>query len=229
MPNTLEKKDNRFIEIIRSKEPNIQKLILAGRKEETQILIFEACRQFLDLNSPAENNKELAVQFAEDIIETRPDWKIEDIKYLFKFIRQRQDIPELKLFGNKITGIRLMEMVVTYENYKSEGRERVVAETKINDSFVNQKAENKNLQKYLDKLKTTVESLSNKVVYTGKPPIIDNALNPVTSPDHFTQLTALIPEFNEEEKKSWKEQIEKLNPSTESEVNRMTQLLELLK
>lgn len=90
--------------------------------------IYVRCVTFLTINSNGDNTGLIARQFAQDIFETRPDWKTEDIDYFFKFIRQRQDIPECKIFGNKITGIKLMELAVIYEDYKSQERERMIKE-----------------------------------------------------------------------------------------------------
>lgn len=64
-------------------------------------------------------NELIAAQFAADIIETRLDWRIEDIKYFFKFFRQRKDIPECCIMGNRITADKLMQVVGAYEVERS--------------------------------------------------------------------------------------------------------------
>lgn len=67
-------------------------------------------------------NELIAAQFAADIIETRLDWRIEDIKYFFKFFRQRKDIPECCILGNKITADKLMQAVNAYEVERADER-----------------------------------------------------------------------------------------------------------
>lgn len=62
--------------------------------------------------------------FANDLIETRPTWKAMDFPNMFKFFRQRQDIEGLKVFGNTITGQKLMEMVAVYEDQRAAEMEK---------------------------------------------------------------------------------------------------------
>lgn len=74
----------------------------------------------------------IAADIAADIIETRPTWKLADFILCFKFLRQnagqnlpkntdpncivyKKDAESLKVFGNIITGTKLMEMIALYE------------------------------------------------------------------------------------------------------------------
>lgn len=86
--------------------------------------INNECLMFLNVNSesPIGWNTQIAKQFAEDILETRLDWRIEDIKYFFKFFRQRKDIPECCILGNKITADKLMQAVNAYEVERADER-----------------------------------------------------------------------------------------------------------
>lgn len=79
--------------------------------------IYDRCILFLQINSENSTEMNIAIskQFAEDIIETRLDWRIEDIDYFFKFFRRRKDIPECCVMGNKITLDKLMQVVGAYE------------------------------------------------------------------------------------------------------------------
>lgn len=86
--------------------------------------IVKLTSRFLAINFPEINQDDISTQFAVDIVEVRPDWNILDIIYFFKFIRQRQDLPEMKIFGNKITPIKLMELTAVYEENKSIAREQ---------------------------------------------------------------------------------------------------------
>ena len=86
--------------------------------------IMKLTQRFIQVNFPEVNAQDVSLQFAVDIIELRPDWSLLDILNFFKFIRQRQDIPENKIFGNKISPLKLMELTAVYENNKSIAREQ---------------------------------------------------------------------------------------------------------
>ena len=94
-------------------------------KKEQEVEVLKHTQQitirFLQVNFPDVNAVEVATQFALDVLESRTDWTLYDVIYFFKFIRQRQDIEELKIFGNafKITPIILSRLVSVYEEHKS--------------------------------------------------------------------------------------------------------------
>ncbi|MCB0539696.1 MAG: hypothetical protein KDE33_19425 [Bacteroidetes bacterium] len=94
-------------------------------KDEKSLLtmITKLTSRFIKSNFVGENADSMALQFALDVVESKPDWRVLDILNLFKFIRQRQDIEELRIFGNKISPMKLMSLVAVYENHKSEARE----------------------------------------------------------------------------------------------------------
>lgn len=85
--------------------------------------IMKITQRFLVVNFPDNNAIDISLQFSVDIMDSRPDWNLLDILYFFKFIRQRQDLPENKIFGNKITPLKLMELTAVYEERKSIARE----------------------------------------------------------------------------------------------------------
>ncbi len=85
--------------------------------------VMKITQRFIKVNFPEVNAVDISLQFAVDIIDLRPDWNIMDILNFFKFIRQRQDLPENKIFGNKISPIKLMELTAVYEENKSIARE----------------------------------------------------------------------------------------------------------
>jgi len=85
--------------------------------------IMKLTQRFISVNFPDVNAQDVSLQFAVDITESRPDWNLIDILHFFKFIRQRQDLPENKIFGNKITPLKLMELTAGYEENKSIARE----------------------------------------------------------------------------------------------------------
>lgn len=86
--------------------------------------IMKLTQRFISVNFPDVNAQDVALQFAVDITDSRPDWNMLDILNFFKFIRQRQDLPENKIFGNKINPIKLMELTAVYEEQKSIAREQ---------------------------------------------------------------------------------------------------------
>lgn len=117
--------------------------------------IADHCLAFLAINSPDVNNALIAEQWAEDVTETRLDWKPEDVIMFFKFIRQRQDIPELNVMGNKITAIKLNSWLPVYDEYKSEAKEQY-----LKSSFQNQESKPANpegLKRIASILKTIVK------------------------------------------------------------------------
>lgn len=112
-----------FQEVFDHPSKNFQSLVKHSYDDIIEAIYVKAVT-FLTINSTGDNIGHISRQFAQDIIETRPDWKIVDIDYFLKFVRQRQDIEQCRIFGNKITGMKLMELVVVYEEHKSEAREK---------------------------------------------------------------------------------------------------------
>lgn len=94
-------------------------------QDEKKLLesIIKLTQRFISVNFPEVSAVDVSLQFAVDIMESRPDWNLLDILHFFKFIRQRQDLPENKIFGNKITPLKLMELTAGYEENKSIARE----------------------------------------------------------------------------------------------------------
>jgi hypothetical protein len=94
-------------------------------QNESELLssIAKLTKRFIDVNFAGDNSTDIAMQFSIDIVEIKPDWNLLDILNFFKFIRQRQDLPECKIFGNKISPIKLLELSSVYEEYKSIARE----------------------------------------------------------------------------------------------------------
>ncbi len=94
--------------------------------------IAGATSNFLHLCSDGENIGLISKEFAKDIIETRPDWKVDEIDFFFKFCRQRRDLTD-KSFGNKITLLKLMDFVFMYEDYRSQERELLLKEKRLKE------------------------------------------------------------------------------------------------
>lgn len=94
--------------------PNLQKLnrIDPDRLEKE---IAMMCYTFLKINSTGDNHDIISQQFAGDIILTRPDWKLPEVKVFFDVVRQRQDMECFKIMGNKITSLKLSEMVGCFD------------------------------------------------------------------------------------------------------------------
>lgn len=101
-------------------------------KSEGEILshVFRLTQRFLMVNFPETAIDLTASQFSQDIIALRRDWNLDDIIMFFKFIRQRQDIPELKTYGGKITAIKLIEFSGIYENERCEVKEQFLTKQK---------------------------------------------------------------------------------------------------
>lgn len=101
-------------------------------KSEGEILshVFRLTQRFLMVNFPETAIDLTASQFSQDIIALRRDWNLDDIIMFFKFIRQRQDIPELKTYGGKITAIKLIEFSNYYENERCDVKEQFLSNQK---------------------------------------------------------------------------------------------------
>lgn len=117
-----------------------------NKETEEDILrnIFIITQRFLIANFPESSIDVISMQFSQDISELRRDWNLDDIIMFFKFVRQRQDIPELKTYGGKITAIKLIEFTGVYENERCEVKEQflskqknAVIEKSNNDTVVN--------------------------------------------------------------------------------------------
>lgn len=87
--------------------------------------IMALTARFIKMNFPDSDSQEVAMQFAVDVKDARPDWGILDILNFFKFIRHRQDLEECRVWGNKISPMKLMSLAVVYEEHKSIAREQM--------------------------------------------------------------------------------------------------------
>lgn len=120
-------------DIVRSPEPCIGFLTapnsLASQSYENLFKFVTACVvKYLQYSSPATVG--IASDVAADLIEKNPSWKTADFLMCFKFFRMRQDIQELKIFGNTVTGQKLMEMVAVYEEHRAAEHEKMMNEKK---------------------------------------------------------------------------------------------------
>ena len=114
-----------------SREKNIFTLVQNSTTEERVLSnIFLLTQRFLLANFPESQIDATATQFSSDIVELRRDWILDDIIMFFKFIRQRQDIAELKTYGGKITAIKLLEFSGFYENERCEIKEQFLVNQK---------------------------------------------------------------------------------------------------
>lgn len=95
--------------------------------------ISSICFKFLRINSTGEMNDLISQQFADMIIRTRYDWKLAEVQTFFNTILDRQDIEGFRVFGNKITALKLSEMVCTYEELRSEAREGIIKQSKASE------------------------------------------------------------------------------------------------
>lgn len=140
--------------------PNIQKLnrIDPDRLEKEIALI---CFSFLKVNSTGDNHDAISQQFASDVILTRPDWKLTEVKVFFDTIRQRQDLECFKVMGNKVTSIKLMEMVGCFEFIRAEIREQRIKEiNQDNEQPVNLVGKFDQIYKHIDSLKPKKEPVN---------------------------------------------------------------------
>ena len=95
---------------------------------ETMKIIDILCQRFVLENYPDSNHVEVSKQFTLNILEVKTDWKIEDIILMFKFVFQNQHIKELKVMGNKINALKLMEFANIYDDFRANERAKVYRE-----------------------------------------------------------------------------------------------------
>lgn len=142
----------------------IHKSTAALRQENFEGLfkLAEACvARFLNYVGA---NESLAPTIASDLIELRQDWRAADYVNCFKFIRQRKDIPELKIYG-QLTPDKLMEMVCIYEEHRAMELEQYHAARKgeISQELKKLDAEGiKQMKTVQDKLMNRIASNSDK-------------------------------------------------------------------
>lgn len=130
------------------------------QKREMMDVIFSMTIDFLLLMETDVRQAQLIAQaFAEDVMEIRLDWKAEDVAVFFKTVRRRQDLPEFKLMGNKITILKLSEMANAFEALRADeiaSRHRTipqqVQQSKIHDVIAEERL-NEMHQRLCDKLK----------------------------------------------------------------------------
>lgn len=120
-----------FRAIIKSDEPLFRDVVKSGEEIRLAKTVSGIAAIFIANNFPDQDRRgDLAFLFARQIIKREPTWEIGDAVNFFNFIQMRQDLPELKIYGNTITPLRLLEMVGVYNEHKAEERERIVAEEK---------------------------------------------------------------------------------------------------
>jgi hypothetical protein len=84
--------------------------------------VYRECYKFLQLMDVEDVKAAgMAHAFAEDVLDTRDDWRLEDVVVFFRVIRQRQDIPEFKVYG-KVTILKLGEMMQAFDAIRAEER-----------------------------------------------------------------------------------------------------------
>lgn len=201
-------------------------LTIKGEENERaikQAIALEALL-FINLSYPSTNAELISKELAKELFD-RKNWKLQDVKEFFRFIKDNATKKEFQVIGNSIGMMHFMRFIILYEEKKSEERESRYQVHKNAESAQPLPVP----KEWIEKILKTIKSNTKKVEYNGKAGVIENAFNPITNEEHFKVLTTLIPEFNTEEKEESRKKIEKLNPSTESEVNRMTELLKLLK
>lgn len=135
------------------------------RTEKGELLsyIITMTVEFIGANFPATQNIiKVSGEFASDIIETRPDWKLPDIKLFFKFIKRNQGLmEEMKSYGNVVTPRKFYEMANKYEEQRSIEREYLLEEKfKQPESKVEA-----NSDKYIALIKEILADLKRKQEY----------------------------------------------------------------
>lgn len=110
-----------FIDVFKSENKVISSPVYD--KAELALYINKVCFAWLNINSPSPDNAGYSRQFTDVIMETRLDWKPEDIELFFKTVISRQDLDDFKIMGNRITAVKLCSMLPQYEELRAIERE----------------------------------------------------------------------------------------------------------
>lgn len=183
---------------------------------------------FIETNFPSTPGKiSVSTEVAEDLIETRPDWKLPDIKLFLKFIKHNQGDPEVKIMGNIITPLKLLELASKYEEKRSEARENNLSSYKKLEPITERKEISGNLSEHVNLILSGIKPLP----MTNVPSIskMEGLFDPVTNTKDFHHMSEIIETLSSEHKNSWYESIEKFSSNDPAEIIRKETLLKKLK
>lgn len=118
-----------------------------------------------------------ANRIAADLIETRPSWKAADFINLCKFLRQRQDIQELKVYG-QITFEKFVSNIAVYEDYRAQEMEAYHAKKKgEHNNSVSERGQGNSMKalmgKEMDSISAKNEALRDKGYRQDYPGVAD--------------------------------------------------------
>lgn len=199
------------------------KIINEGGSDELIDFIAQQTMKFVMVNFPSTPNQSLvASEFASDLLEQKKDWKKDDVRLFFKFVRT-QSIEEIKVYGNMITPIKLFELVRYYEEDKSD--KRVVYQRSLKQD-IDLNSNNPNVQKYIELIKENIKPTTPKPSPAGAKL---HAFDPVLHEKDFETFIALLNDFSKEDKDKWRLSIYNAETIDEKPAKRREQLLELLK
>jgi hypothetical protein len=187
--------------------------------------------KFIMINFPSTPNQSLvASEFTMDLISEKNDWKKDDVKMFFKFVRT-QGIEELKVYGNIITPIKLFELVRYYEDEKSVRREshyRKYKELGREEKLLTteEPIRKEQMDEYVKRILKTVSDHTPKIAYTGKP---QKLFDPVIHESDYDTFLKLIPDLSAEEKEKFRTSIYNFESIIPTEMARREHLIEKLK
>jgi hypothetical protein len=135
----LERNDNKVLleirsqlsarSIIQSDEPTLHSIKKKVPIGDVARVVASVAKTWVENNGL--KGDAVPVEFAYQILTNEPTWTILDVVHFFDFISSHQHDERMKVFGDRITPLRLMEMKVVYEEYKSEERERLHHQRKV--------------------------------------------------------------------------------------------------
>lgn len=117
--------------ILQSDEPTLYSIKKKVPVGDVARVVASVARTWLENNGL--KGDATPAEFAYQILTGEPTWTMLDVVHFFDFISSHQHDERLKVFGDRITPLRLMEMKVVYEEYKAEERERIYHEHKTGD------------------------------------------------------------------------------------------------
>jgi hypothetical protein len=108
----------------------------------------------LNLISPdsAKQNSQTAEAFVDDMIETRPDWRAEDVICFVKFIRQEAGAVNTRTLNI----LQLTDLITEFEDKRAEEREQIYRKEKAEQ--LERKATSKEAEEQLRQIREKLEA-----------------------------------------------------------------------
>lgn len=165
--------------VLKSDEPNFMDL----KREGIRSVVYPVTGITTSfLRSAFPDQVDAAADVAVAIVERNPTWTLLDTINFYKTILNRQDREEFRVFGNKITVLKLMEMCTAYEDLKAEAHERIIADEKgkfADDEYKRRESTDVSVRSQMGKMyeQVQIKAEKNGMKLIKRPPANENWFN----------------------------------------------------